>query len=110
MITYLLVVFMLLLLLLLGSTYTATHLDNIVSSFSMLIANLRATNGKQHSMRTAPLYVKRGLVGPAYCNTVIGAHHIVNEVYNNSKKEYQCGNSKNILLPMECPYWNKTTL
>lgn len=74
---------------------------NIVSTFSMLMAELRATNGREHSIKLKSKYLP-------VCGNAVGAKHNPHEVFNG--EDYKCGDSKQIMLPMECPYWNRTSL
>jgi hypothetical protein len=88
-----------------GSSYGNAQLKNIVSTFSMIIAELRATNGKSSisgSVRSQWL---------PYCHEVVGARHHHKDLMTNPA--YTCGNSVTrkdgqIMLPLQCPYWNKT--
>ncbi len=84
-----------------GSSYAIPMMMNIVSTFSMLMAELRATNGREHAIDVKSRFLP-------HCKTVTGARHQPHEVYNGV--DYQCGDSKQIMLPIECPYWNRTSL
>jgi hypothetical protein len=69
----------------------------------MLIGGLRATNGRPHAVD-----IKARFLGD--CEMMLGARHSPNEAYVSLTEGYKCGNSLQIMLPMECPYWNKTSI
>lgn len=69
----------------------------------MLIGGLRATNGRSHAVDIRSRFLSD-------CEMTLGARHVPSEAYVSLKEGYKCGNSKQIMLPMECPYWNKTRI
>lgn len=87
----------------LGSSYTAQNLRGLTSTYSLLIASLRATNGGMFA-----------LSDPAYwlpsCSHALGNKLNPDGPYTD--KNFYCGNcvKTGILLPEHCPYWNKTDL
>ncbi len=88
-----------------GSSYGNAQLRNIVSTFSMIIAELRATNGKSR--------ISGGVksIWLPFCHETIGARHHHKELMTNPS--FQCGNSATrkegqLMVPIQCPYWNKT--
>jgi len=87
----------------LGSAYTSQNLRGSTSTYSLLIASLRATNGR-------PLAISDPSYWLPSCGHALGNKIVPDGPYTD--KTFLCGNCVNtgILLPEHCPYWNKTSL
>jgi hypothetical protein len=89
----------------LGSSYTheGKGVLGMTSTFSLLIAALRATGGNVHAISKPAIYL------PTCGAALAGRVSSFDGVYD---KSFFCGNcvKTGILLPEFCPFWNKTHL
>eukprot|EP01037_Dinobryon_pediforme_P018702 gene18702-19003_t len=87
----------------LGSSYTAQNLRGSTSTYSLLIASLRATNGGHYAVSVPAFWIPT-------CGHALGNKLVPDGPYTD--KAFVCGNCVHtgILLPEHCPYWNKTSL
>jgi len=87
----------------LGSSYTSQNLRGSTSTYSLLIASLRATNGRPFAISEPSYWLPT-------CGHVLGNKLVPDGPYTD--KTFVCGNcvKTGILLPEHCPYWNKTSL
>eukprot|EP01038_Epipyxis_sp_PR26KG_P004958 gene4958-6931_t len=96
-----------------GSTYvTPTHLRNYASSFSLLIAELKAVkNSNNYDFVPASYHNYKPWYMPR-CVEALGGQIFPDELYDRNKPPFECGNNeeKKIMLHLKCPYWNKTKL
>jgi hypothetical protein len=85
----------------LGSTYLMTQLQNMVSSFSLLIAELRATNGREYSTSFRSRFLPE-------CEEAIAAARIPKPFFKDHKVDCKKIIEWPVGLHDACPYANQS--
>lgn len=80
-----------------GSIYNTAKLSLWTSSFSNLIAEFRAMNGRPHSFHIPPVFT-------ATCDGVVGSRIWPKDIFTNASMTCAAVNMPGVSLPADCPF------